>query len=240
MRYFINLLLILICILSTLSINAQSFNEEKTAAINFVKRSFNASPFEGVKKLEGEQANYNVVAVSYLNISKDSVLVHAAKAQKNAQILAEQGFAEPCIKFEMIANIEKENQNTYLFLCETLESFTTDIIKKKQIDAAKIVSAPGNKYIISIITLENTKYTSPETRDKVGLMKAKELVNTMVNGSTITSDQIIRTDENDSSTEVTNSQTIKEQAMGFIQGLELLFAKEIILNKTTYVYYSKL
>jgi hypothetical protein len=62
----------------------------------------------------------------------------------------------------------------------------------------------------------------------------------MVNGSTIKSDQIIRTDENDSSTEVTNSQTIKEQAMGFIQGLELLFAKEIILNKTTYVYYSKL
>lgn len=240
MRYFINLLLILICILSTLSINAQSFNEEKTAAINFVKRSFNVSPFEGVKKLEGEQANYNVVAVSYLNISKDSVLVHAAKAQKNAQILAEQGFAEPCIKFEMIANIEKENQNTYLFLCETLESFTTDIIKKKQVDAAKIVSAPGNKYIISIITLENTKYTSPEMRDKVGLMKAKQLVNTMVNGSTITSDQIIRTDENDSSTEVTNTQIIKEQAMGFIQGLELLFAKEIIQNKTTYVYYSKL
>lgn len=30
------------------------------------------------------------------------------------------------------------------------------------------------------------------------------------------------------------------QAMGFINGLELLITKEIILNKTTYVYFAKL
>ena len=240
MQYFVNLFLILICSLFTINISAQSFNDEKTSAINFVKRVYNSSPFEGVKQVEGEQANYYVVAVSYLNISKDSVLVHASKAQIKAQILAEQGFAEPCVKFEMIDRIEKDNQNTYLFLCETLESFTTAIIKKKSIDGAKIVSAPGNKYIISIITLENTKYTSAEMRDKAAFMKAKQLVNTLVNGSTITSDQIIRTDENDIRTEITSTEIVKEHAMGFIQGLELLFAKEITQNKTTYVYYSKI
>jgi hypothetical protein len=66
------------------------------------------------------------------------------------------------------------------------------------------------------------------------------LVSTLVNGSTITSDQIIRTDENDRSTEVTNTEIIREQSMGFIQGLALLFAKEITENKTTYVYYTKM
>ena len=70
-------------------------------------------------------------------------------------------------------------------------------------------------------------------------MKAKQLVNTLVNGSTITSEQIIRTDENDKRTEITSTEVVKEQAIGFIQGLELLFGKEITQNKTTYSYYSK-
>ncbi len=219
---------------------AQSFSDEKTSAINFVKRVYASSPFEGVKKLEGEAGNYYAVAVTLMNITKDSVLSVVPKAQSKAQLTAEQGFAEPCVKFEMIDRIEKGNQNTFLFFCTTLEEFITEIIKKKSIDGARIISAPANKYIVSTITLENAKYSTPEMRDKVAFMKAKQLVNGLVNGSTITSDQIIRTDENDNSTEATNTEIIREQSMGFIQGLELLFAKEITQNKTTYVYYSKI
>lgn len=219
---------------------AQSFNSDKTSAINFVKRVFASSPFEGVKKLEGDGENYYAVAVTWMNIPKDSVLSIVPKAQSKAQLSAEQGFAEPCVKFEMIDRIEKGNQNTYLFLCSTLEEFITEIIKKKSIDGARIISAPANKYIVSTITLENAKYASPEMRDKAAFMKAKQLVNTLVNGSTITSDQIIRTDENDIRAEITSTEIVKEHAMGFIQGLELLFAKEITQNKTTYVYYSKI
>jgi hypothetical protein len=219
---------------------AQSFSDEKTSAINFVKRVYTSSPFEGVKKLEGESGNFYAVAVTLMNIPKDSVLSVVPKAQSKAQIIAEQGFAEPCVKFEMIDRIEKGSQSTYLFLCTTLEEFITDIIKKKSIDGARIISAPANKYIVSTITLENAKYTSPEMRDKAAFMKAKQLVNTLVNGSTISSDQIIRTDENDIRTEIISTEIVKEHAMGFIQGLELLFAKEITQNKTTYVYYSKI
>ena len=218
---------------------AQSFDDEKSSVVNFVKRVYNSSPFEGVKKLEGETGNYYTVAVTLMNISKDSVLSVVSKAQLKAQVIAEQGFAEPCVKFEMIDRIEKGNQNTYLFLCTTLDEFITEIIKKKSIDGARIISAPSNKYIVSTITLENIKYTTSEMRDKVAFMKAKQLVNTLVNGSTITSEQIIRTDESDKRTEITNTEIVKERAMGFIQGLELLFGKEIKLNKTTYVYYSK-
>jgi hypothetical protein len=219
---------------------AQSLSDEKTSAINFVKRVYASSPFMGVKKLEGEAGNYYAVAVTLMNIPKDSLLSVVSKAQSNAQLIAEQGFAEPCVKFEMIDRIEKGSQNTYLFLCTTLEDFITEFIKKRSIDGARIISAPANKYIVSTIILENAKYTTPEMRDKAAFMKAKQLVNTLVNGSTITSDQIIRTDENDKSTEVTNTEIIREQSMGFIQGLALLFAKEITENKTTYVYYTKI
>jgi hypothetical protein len=232
-------LLLLLSLTIVTSAFAQSFSDEKTSAINFVKRVYTSSPFEGVKKLEGEAGNYYAVAVTFMHIPKDSVLSVVPKAQSKAQLSAEQGFAEPCVKFEMIDRIEKGNQNTYLFLCTTLEEFITEIIKKKSIDGARIISAPANKYIVSTITLENAKYTSPEMRDKAAFMKAKQLVNTLVNGSTITSDQIIRTDENDIRTEITSTEIVKEHAMGFIQGLELLFAKEITQNKTTYVYYSK-
>jgi hypothetical protein len=231
--------LLTIALFLSLNIQAQSFNDEKIAAINLVKRVYNASPFEGVKKLEGEAGNYYAVAVTLMNIPKDSVLSVVPKAQSKAQISAEQGFAEPCLKFEMIDRIENGNQNTYLFFCTTLEEFITEIIKKKSIDGARIISAPANKYIVSTITLENAKYSTSEMRDKVAFMKAKQMVNTLVNGSTITSDQIIRTDESDIRTEITSSEIVKEHAMGFIQGLELLFGKEITQNKTTYVYYSK-
>lgn len=232
-------ILIIISFAFVSSTSGQSFSDEKTAAINFIKRVYTSTPFEGVKKLEGETGNYYTVAVTLMNISKDSVLNVVSKVQSKAQVIAEQGFAEPCIKFEMIDRIEKGNQNTYLFLCTTLEEFITEIIKKKSFDGARIISAPGNKYIVSTITLENVKYTTSEMRDKVAFMKAKQLVNTLVNGSTITSEQIIRTDESDKRTEITNTEVVKESAMGFIQGLELLFGKEIITNKTTYLYYSK-
>lgn len=239
MRKILSVLLFVSFLAFTENIRAQSFSDEKTSAINFVKRVYNSSPFEGVKKLEGEAGNYYAVAVTLINIPKDSVLSVVPKAQSKAQISAEQGFAEPCVKFEMIDRIEKGNQNTYLFLCTTLEEFITEIIKKKSIDGARIISAPANKYIVSTITLENAKYTTPEMRDKAAFMKAKQLVNTLINGSTITSDQIIRTDESDKRTEITSTEIVKEHAMGFIQGLELLFGKEITQNKTTYVYYSK-
>lgn len=229
-----------IILLLTLNISAQSFNDEKNSAINFVKRVYTSSPFDGVKKIEGEVGNYYAVAVTLMNVPKDSLLSVVPKAQSKAQITAEQGFAEPCVKFEMIDRIEKGNQNTYLFLCITLEEFFTELIKKKSIDGARIISAPANKYIVSTITLENAKYTTSEMRDKAAFMKAKQLVNTLLNGSTITSDQIIRTDENDKSTEVTNTEIIREHSMGFIQGLAFLLAKEITQNKTTYVYYSKI
>ena len=230
----------LITMLNVCSSFAQSFSSEKISAINFVKRVYASSPFEGVKKLEGETGNYYAVAVTLMNIPKDSSLSVVPKAQSKAQLIAEQGFAEPCVKFEMIDRINLGNQNTYLFLCTTLEEFITDIIKKKSIDGARIISSPANKYIVSTITLENAKYTSSEMRDKAAFMKAKQLFNTLVNGSTITSDQIIRTDENDIRTEITSTEIVKEHSMGFIQGLELLFAKEITQNKTTYVYYSKI
>jgi hypothetical protein len=236
MRYF--LLFIFLGINSF--VFCQSFSDEKTAAINYIKRAYNVAPFEGIRLLEGDEKKYYAVAVSFYNIPKDSINHLSTKALISAQSAAEQGFAEPCVKFEMIEHIDKGKDHTFLFFCVNLGQFVTELFSKKIFDGARIISSPANKYIISTVTLENAKYVSPEMKDKAAFMKAKQLVNTMMNGSVITSDQIIRTDVTDAKTEVTSTEFIREQAMGFVQGLELLFGKELTPNKTTYVYYSKI
>lgn len=237
MKKIICLSLLLVCGTYSL-LKCQSFGDEKNAAINFIKRAYKASPFEGVKTLEGEETNYYVVAVRIESSDIKSDLV--SNALLKAQVLAEQGLVEPSVKYEMIEEISNQHYTTYLFTCETLSSFIINLLRKKMLDGAKIISAPSNKFITSIVTLENSKYSSNEQRDKVAYMKAKQYVNTLVNGSTITSDFIIRTDEKDKKTELTSIEIIKEHSMGFIQGLELLLCKEIIAGKTTYVYFSKI
>jgi hypothetical protein len=59
----------------------------------------------------------------------------------------------------------------------------------------------------------------------------------MFNGSTLSAESILRTDETDKSTEVTLTEIIREQSMGFVNGIEFLTSFESLGNKTTYIYY---
>ena len=222
--------------------NAQSFDNEKVAAVNFITRMYNTSPFQGAKQLEADDKHYSIVAISLTKTNQDSEVSYYSKALSKAQAAAEQGFAEPTIKFEMLFMQDgKENNNiTYVFLCETLSDFVIKTIKKKAFDGARIISAPANKYLVAVVTLDNAKYTSATMRDKAASMKAKQMTNTLVNGSVITSDIVIKTEENDKTATVSSTEIVKENAMGSINGLELLKAQEINPNYTTYIYYSKI
>jgi hypothetical protein len=110
-------------------------------------------------------------------------------------------------------------------------------MKKKPFDGARIVATPNQKYLISVLTLDATKYPVKSNMDKVASMKSKQMANVLLNGSTISSEQIISTDENNPP-QITES--IREQAMGFVQGLELLTTKELKINFYTYIFYAKI
>jgi hypothetical protein len=79
--------------ISVVNMNAQSFDDEKKSLINYVKRVYNASPFEGPKSIESENGTCFVVTVSYMGLSADSLALKTESARKQAQVLAEQGFA---------------------------------------------------------------------------------------------------------------------------------------------------
>jgi 6-pyruvoyl-tetrahydropterin synthase len=134
----INLVLFFLLLIATKNTYSQSFNEDKTSMVNFLKRMYNSSPFEGVK----------------------------------------------------------------------------------------IVDDYDHQYLVSVLSLDKTKYTSPSIMNRVAQVKAQSQANNYLNGSTISSDLVIKTTEqkngDKSSTVVETIESIKENAVGFSQGLELL------------------
>lgn len=132
-------LLLLLFIGFTISSFGQSFNEDKTAFSNFLKRMYTASPFEGVK----------------------------------------------------------------------------------------IVDDYDHQYLVSVISLEKAKYTSESTMNRVAQVKAQSQASTFLNGATITLDMVITTKETKDSSDnvstiVETVEQIKQNSVGFSQGLELL------------------
>jgi len=93
-------------------------------------------------------------------------------------------------------------------------------------EGVKVVDDYDHKYFISVLSLEKAKYTNISTMNRVAQVKAQSQANTFFNGSTISSDLIIKTYEQKSkdstSTIIQTIESIKENAMGFTQGLELL------------------
>ena len=147
---------LILCLIE--NVQAQSFNNDKTAFSNFLKRMYTASPFEGVK----------------------------------------------------------------------------------------IVDDYNSQYLVSVISLEKAKYTSESTMNRVAQVKAQSQASTFLNGASISMDMVITTKEikdekNEIATIVETVEQIKQNSVGFSQGLELLinFEKEDKL-RMVWIYFREL
>jgi hypothetical protein len=93
-------------------------------------------------------------------------------------------------------------------------------------EGVKILDDYDQKYLVSVISLEKSKYTTPSIMNRVAQVKAQSQASTFLNGATITMDMIIRTTEKSTkdTTEVIvqTVEIIKQNSMGFSKGLELL------------------
>jgi hypothetical protein len=94
-------------------------------------------------------------------------------------------------------------------------------------EGVKVVDDYNHQYLISVLSLEKAKYNSnPSAMDRVAQVKAQSQANTFINGATISSDLIIRSTEKnfqDSTLVLVETiESIKQNAMGFTRGLELL------------------
>ena len=105
-------------------------------------------------------------------------------------------------------------------------NFMKRMYNSSPFEGVKLVEDYDNEYIISVLSLERgTKSFSILSR--VAQVKAQRQVSTFFNGSTVTAEFIIKTTEEkaDSSevkTTVETIEKIKENSVGFVNGLELL------------------
>ena len=107
-----------------------------------------------------------------------------------------------------------------------LTNFIKRMYNSSPFEGVKMIEDYDNKYIISVLSLEKAgKSTSILTR--IAQTKAQRQVSTFFNGAVITSEFIIKTTETkaDSSevkTTVETIEKIKENSVGFVNGLEIL------------------
>jgi hypothetical protein len=212
--------LFIVLILSGLQLigHAQSFNNDKTALINFVKRMYKVSPFEGAKLIEDADTKNYLAAISVPNDMANPIEAASQKALEAAKTT----FAEPCVKFEMLEGIPNESKKTttYLFSCMPLREFVLGIYKKAPFSGTRIIAAPKTRYVISVVAVSIKANANTSINDRLAGIKAKQQTSALFNGSTISSDIVIATDSKNGTTNST--EIIKEQTMGFAEGLELL------------------
>ena len=109
----------------------------------------------------------------------------------------------------------------------SLMNFIKRMYTAKPFEGVKIVDDYDHQYLISVISLEKAKYTSESTMNRVAQVKAQSQASTFLNGATISMDMVITTKEfkdstNNVKTIVETVEQIKQNSVGFSQGLELL------------------
>ena len=120
------------------------------------------------------------------------------------------------------ANAQSFNEDKTSF-----SNFLKRMYAAKPFEGVKIVDDYEHQFLVSVISLEKAKYTSESTMNRVAQVKAQSQASTFLNGATISMDIIITTKETKDSTNnvktiVETIEQIKQNSVGFSQGLELL------------------
>lgn len=104
-----------------------------------------------------------------------------------------------------------------------LTNFLIRMYENAPFEGVRAVDDYEQQYLISVLTLDPNKYTNESTMFRVAGVKAMSQASRFFNGSSITTDLIIRTSEkSDGSSDTEIIETIKENSVGFVKALELL------------------
>ena len=89
-----------------------------------------------------------------------------------------------------------------------LTNFLVRMYNSAPFEGVRVVEDYENAYLLSVLTLEKSKYPNESTMNRVASVKAMSQASRFFNGSNITSDIIIRTSEKNS--------------VGYVKQLEML------------------
>ena len=128
-------------------------------------------------------------------------------------------FSGLLIAFHISAQNFNENRTSF-------SNFFKRMYTSAPFEGVKIVEDYERKYLVSVLSLDKAKYINPSVMNRVAQVKAQSQANTFLNGATITMDMVIKTTETKTkdsiNTIIETIESIKQNSMGFTQGLELL------------------
>ena len=120
-----------------------------------------------------------------------------------------------------------------------LTNFLVRMYENAPFEGVRAVDDYEQQYLISVLTLEKAKYTNESMMFRVAGVKAMSQASRFFNGSSITSDLIIRTTEKSDGTGDTEMiETINEKSVGFVKSLELLTNFEIENGRMVFIYFT--
>jgi 6-pyruvoyl-tetrahydropterin synthase len=126
------------------------------------------------------------------------------------------------LAFTITASAQSFNEDKTSF-----SNFIKRMYSATPFEGVKIVDDYDHQYLVSVISLDKAKYTNTSIMNRVAQVKAQSQASTFLNGATISMDMVITTKETKESTNnvktiVETVEQIKQNSVGFSQGLELL------------------
>jgi len=127
----------------------------------------------------------------------------------------------------------------------SISNFIKRMYNNSPFEGVKVIEDYDHQYFISVISLEKVKYPSSSTINRVAQVKAQQQANIFFNGSTISSDLVIKTTETKDNTSTKSTvemiESIRENSVGFVQGMELLINFDIEEGKRmVFIYYREM
>ena len=127
----------------------------------------------------------------------------------------------------------------------SLTNFIKRMYTSTPFEGVKVIEDYDNKYLVSVISFDKSKYSDPSILNRIAQVKAQSQANNYINGASTNSDIIIKTTENKSkeegSTFIETIEIIKQNSVGFTKGLELLINFESIDSKRfVFIYFREI
>lgn len=129
----------------------------------------------------------------------------------------------------------------------TIANYLKRMYNNVPFEGVKVLESAGDNYFISVISLEKAKYPSQSTMMRVAQVKGQSQANTFFNGSTNSSDLVIKTtdekqkDSANTKTTIETIETIRENSIGFVKAMELLTNFDIEEGKKmVFIFYKEL
>lgn len=122
-----------------------------------------------------------------------------------------------------------------------LSDFLTRMYKSEPFEGVRVVTDYENTYLLSVISLDRSKYPNESALNRVASVKAMSEASRYFNGSNITSEMIIRTKEApDGSSDTWIMEDIREHSIGYIKQMEQLTNFPAASGRQVFIFFKQL